>query len=185
MVPGMFSGQRLFQIEKALQKHIIGQSEAIGAVSCVIRRAGIGIGNSNSPIGSFSFASSLGVGKTLLAKYLAMEYFGSKESIIKLNMNEYTEKYSVSTLTETVQNRPPSVILLHDIHKAHHNVLKATIQILRDGRLTDNKGLTVHFNKNIIIMTSSSAIGYHRFYDYSDYEDYSHSDDNETFLLLK
>ncbi|KAK3183887.1 hypothetical protein Dsin_031173 [Dipteronia sinensis] len=124
-------------------KHIIGQSEAIGAVSRVIRRAGIGLEDTNGPIGSFLFAGPLGVGKNLLAKSLAREYFGSKESIIKLNMNQYTEKDSVLVLTETVQNRPHSVILLQDIHKAHHNVLIEMIQVLRDGRITDNKGVTL------------------------------------------
>ncbi|KAK3183888.1 hypothetical protein Dsin_031174 [Dipteronia sinensis] len=147
-------------------KHIIGQSEAVGAVSRVIRRAVIGLQDTNGPIGSFLFAGPFGVGKTLLAKSLAMEYFGTKESIIRLNMNEYTEKDSVSLLTETVQKRPHSVILLHNIQEAHRNVLMAIIQALRDGRLTDNKGLTVHFNKIIIIMTSNSDIGYRGWFHY-------------------
>ncbi|KAK0590027.1 hypothetical protein LWI29_021832 [Acer saccharum] len=159
MVRGMFSGQWLLQMEKALQKHILGQSEAIGAVSRVIRRAAIGlIDTKGRPIGSFLFTGPIGVGKTLLAKSLALEIFGSKESIIKLeDMNKYNEERLVSKLTETLYNKSHSVILLDEIHRADSNVLKVILRVLHNGRLTDSNGLTVHFNNTIIIMTSTAG----------------------------
>ncbi|KAL5793484.1 hypothetical protein ACOSP7_002078 [Xanthoceras sorbifolium] len=147
-------------MEKALQKHIIGQPVAVEAISCAIRRSRVGIGDPDRPIGSFLFTGPTGVGKTELANSLAVEYFGSKEAMIRLEMSEYMEKHSVSRffgsppgylgydnggqLTEAVHSRPRSVILFDEIEKAPHDVLNTMLQ---DGLQT--------FKNTIIIMTSN------------------------------
>ncbi|KAK1567322.1 hypothetical protein Q3G72_010869 [Acer saccharum] len=163
--------QKLLQMEKALQKHIIGQPEAVEAVSRAIRRSHVGIGDSNRPIGSFLFTGPTGVGKTELANSLAVEYFRSKEAMIRLDMSEYMERHSVSKLfgsppgyvdsgkggqlTEAILRRPHSVVLFDEIEKAHPDILNVMLQVLDDGRLTDSNGQTVDFKKTIIIMTSN------------------------------
>ncbi|KAK3183886.1 hypothetical protein Dsin_031172 [Dipteronia sinensis] len=162
---------KLLQMEKALQKHIIGQPKAVRAISRAIRRARVGIRDPNRPIASFLFTGPTGVGKTELANSLAIEYFGSKEAMIRLDMSEYMEKHTVSKffgsppgyigyenggqLTEAVRRRPHTVILLDEIEKAHRDVLNVMLQVLDDGILTDNKGQKVDFKNTIIIMTSN------------------------------
>ncbi|KAK2666022.1 hypothetical protein Ddye_004596 [Dipteronia dyeriana] len=142
--------QKLLQMEKALQKHIIGQPEAVEAISRAIRRARVGIGDPNRPIGSFLFTGPTGVGKTELANSLAVEYFGSKEAMIRLDMSEYMERHSVSRffgsppgyvdsgkggqLTEAVRSRPHSVVLLDEIEKAHRDILNVVLQVLGDAK---------------------------------------------------
>ncbi|KAK1568765.1 hypothetical protein Q3G72_028410 [Acer saccharum] len=163
--------QKLLQMEKALQKHIIGQPEAVEAISRAIRRARVGIGDPNRPIGSFLFTGPTGVGKTELANSLAIEYFDSKEAMIRLDMSEYMERHSVSKffgsppgyidsgkggqLTEAVRRKPHSVVLFDEIEKAHRDILNVMLQVLDDGRLTDARGQTVEFKNTIIIMTSN------------------------------
>ncbi|CAL5370331.1 unnamed protein product [Camellia sinensis] len=162
---------KLLKMEETLQHHIIGQDEAVEAVSRAIRRARVGISDPSRPIASFLFAGPTGVGKTELAKLLAVEYFGSKEAMVRLDMSEYMEKHTVSKLigsppgyighgdggqlTEAVRRRPHNVILLDEMEKAHPDVFNTFLQILDDGRLTDSKGKTVDFKNTIIIMTSN------------------------------
>ncbi|KAJ0045709.1 hypothetical protein Pint_06442 [Pistacia integerrima] len=162
---------QLLQMEKTLQKHIIGQAEAVAAVSRAIRRARVGIRDPSRPISSFLFTGPTGVGKTELAKALAVEYFGSKDAMIRIDMSEYMERHTVSKffgsppgyvgsenggqLTEAVRHRPHSLILFDEIEKAHCDVLNIMLQVLDGGRLTDNKGQTVDFKNTIIIMTSN------------------------------
>ncbi|CAL5325487.1 unnamed protein product [Camellia sinensis] len=162
---------KLLKMEETLQHHIIGQDEAVEAVSRAIRRARVGISDPSRPIASFLFAGPTGVGKTELAKVLAVEYFGSKEAMVRLDMSEYMEKHTVSKLigsppgyighgdggqlTEAVRRRPHNVILLDEMEKAHPEVFNTFLQILDDGRLTDSKGKTVDFKNTIIIMTSN------------------------------
>ncbi|KAL5860779.1 hypothetical protein ACOSQ4_002075 [Xanthoceras sorbifolium] len=166
---------RLLQMEKALQKHIIGQPEAVEAISRAIRRARVGIRDPNRPIGCFLFTGPTGVGKTELPNSLAVEYFGSKEAMIRVDMSEYMEKHTVSKffgsppgfighenggqLTEAVRCRPHTVILFDEIEKAHRDVLNVMLQVLDDGILTDNKGQKVDFKNTIIIMTSNVGSG--------------------------
>lgn len=158
-----------------LNKHVIGQTEAIEKVSKAIRRNRIGLGKENRPIGSFLFVGPTGVGKTELAKQLALELFGSKDAMIRFDMSEYMEKHSVAKLigsppgyvgyeeagqlTEKVRRNPYSLILLDEVEKAHPDVLHMFLQILDDGRLTDAKGRTVSFKDTIIIMTSNAGAG--------------------------
>ncbi|XP_031255636.1 chaperone protein ClpC2, chloroplastic-like [Pistacia vera] len=162
---------QLLQMERTLQKHIIGQAEAVAAVSRAIRRARVGIRDPSRPISSFLFTGPTGVGKTELAKALAIEYFGSKDAMIRIDMSEYMERHTVSKffgsppgyvgsenggqLTEAVRHRPHSLILFDEIEKAHCDVLNIMLQVLDCGRLTDNKGQTVDFKNTIIIMTSN------------------------------
>ncbi|KAI8030129.1 hypothetical protein LOK49_LG01G04272 [Camellia lanceoleosa] len=162
---------KLLKMEETLHHHIIGQDEAVEAVSRAIRRARVGISDPSRPIASFLFAGPTGVGKTELAKLLAVEYFGSKEAMVRLDMSEYMEKHTVSKLigsppgyighgdggqlTEAVRRRPHNVILLDEMEKAHPHVFNTFLQILDDGRLTDGKGKTVDFKNTIIIMTSN------------------------------
>ena len=159
-----------------MEKRVIGQEEAITAVSNAILRARAGLKDANKPIGSFIFLGPTGVGKTELAKTLARNLFDSEENIIRIDMSEYMEKHSVSRLvgappgyvgydeggqlTEAVRRNPYSVILFDEIEKAHEDVFNIFLQILDDGRLTDNKGKTVDFKNTIIIMTSNIGSSY-------------------------
>ncbi|MEG0498144.1 MAG: AAA family ATPase [Carnobacterium sp.] len=166
---------QLRNLETDLRKHVIGQNQAIEKISKAIRRSRIGLNKKNRPIGSFLFVGPTGVGKTELAKQLALELFGSKEAYIRFDMSEYMEKHSVSKLigsppgyvgydeagqlTEKVRRNPYSILLLDEVEKAHPDVLHMFLQILEDGRLTDAQGRTVSFKDTIIIMTSNAGTG--------------------------
>ncbi|MEX0944963.1 MAG: ATP-dependent chaperone ClpB [Balneolaceae bacterium] len=167
--------QKLLKLEEELHKRVIGQDQAIEAVSDAVRRARAGLQDENRPIGSFMFLGSTGVGKTELARSLADFLFNDQDAMIRIDMSEYMEKHSVSRLigappgyvgydeggqlTEAVRRKPYSVVLLDEIEKAHPDVFNILLQVLDDGRLTDNKGVTVNFTNTIIIMTSN--IGSH------------------------
>ena len=163
--------QKLLHLEEHLHQRVIGQDEAIEAVSDAIRRNRAGLSDPNRPIGSFIFIGSTGVGKTELAKALAEFLFDDEKAMVRIDMSEYMERHSVSRLigappgyvgydeggqlTEAVRRRPYSVVLLDEIEKAHPDVFNLLLQILEDGRLTDNKGRVVDFKNSIIIMTSN------------------------------
>lgn len=163
--------ERLLKLEDTLHKKVIGQEQAVSAVSSAVRRARVGLKDPNKPVGSFIFVGPTGVGKTYLAKSLAESLFGREDDIIRIDMSEYMEKHSVSRLigsppgyighdeggqlTEAVRRNPYSVILFDEIEKAHPDVFNALLQILDDGRLTDSKGRTVNFKNTVIIMTSN------------------------------
>lgn len=164
---------QLRDLEDSLAEQVVGQAEAIEKVAKAIRRNRIGLRKKERPIGSFLFLGPTGVGKTELAKSLAQELFGSKESLVRLDMSEYMEKHSTSRLigsppgyvgydeagqlTETVRRNPYSLILIDEIEKAHPDVLNMFLQILDDGHLTDSQGRTVNFKETIIIMTSNAG----------------------------
>ncbi|AYC11121.1 ATP-dependent Clp protease ATP-binding subunit ClpC [Ligilactobacillus salivarius] len=164
-------GERLIRLEKILHNRVIGQDEAVKAVSKAIRRARSGLKDPTRPIGSFMFLGPTGVGKTELAKALAEAMFGSEDSMIRIDMSEYMEKYTTSRLigsppgyvgydeggqlTEKVRNNPYSVVLLDEVEKAHNDVFNILLQVLDDGFLTDSKGRKVDFRNTIIIMTSN------------------------------
>ncbi|MBQ0124017.1 MAG: AAA family ATPase [Bacteroidales bacterium] len=163
--------EKLLHIEEVLHKRVIGQNEAIEAVSNAVRRSRAGLQNEKRPIGSFMFLGSTGVGKTELAKALAEYLFNDENMITRIDMSEYQERHTVSRLvgappgyvgydeggqlTEAVRRKPYSVILLDEIEKAHPDVFNILLQVLDDGRLTDNKGRTVDFKNTILIMTSN------------------------------
>ncbi len=163
--------EKLLHMEEELHKRVIGQDEAVKAVSRAIRRARVGLKDPKRPIGSFIFLGPTGVGKTELSKALAEIMFGDEDSMIRVDMSEYMEKHSVSRLigsppgyvgydeggqlTEKVRRKPYSVILLDEIEKAHPDVFNILLQILEDGRLTDGKGRTVDFKNTVVIMTSN------------------------------
>ncbi|MDR0632637.1 MAG: ATP-dependent chaperone ClpB [Holosporales bacterium] len=163
--------QKLLQMEEKLAKRVIGQDEAIGAVSRAIRRSRAGLQDPNRPMGSFMFLGPTGVGKTELTKALAEFLFDSSTNMVRIDMSEYMEKHSVSRLigappgyvgyeqggelTEAVRRRPYSVVLFDEIEKAHHDVFNILLQVLDDGRLTDSQGRTVDFKNTIIILTSN------------------------------
>ncbi|HEQ65349.1 MAG TPA: ATP-dependent Clp protease ATP-binding subunit, partial [bacterium] len=163
--------ERLLNLEKEIHKRVIGQDEAVNAVSEAVRRARVGLKDPNRPIASFVFLGPTGVGKTLLAKTLAKQIFGDEDAMIRLDMSEYMEKFSVSRLigsppgyigheeggqlTEAVRRKPYSVILLDEIEKADPEVFNILLQLLDDGRLTDAKGRTVDFQNTIVIATSN------------------------------
>ncbi len=163
--------ERLLGLEDILHQRVIGQDQAVRAVSDAIRRARAGLKDPNRPVGSFIFVGPTGVGKTELCKALAQAVFGSEDNIIRLDMSEYMEKHSVSRmvgappgyvgfdeagqLTEKVRRKPYSVVLFDEIEKAHPDVFNLLLQILDDGRLTDNKGRLINFKNTIIIMTSN------------------------------
>ncbi|KAL1217304.1 Chaperone protein ClpC2 [Cardamine amara subsp. amara] len=162
---------RLLQMEQTLHTRIIGQDEAVKAISRAIRRARVGLKNPNRPIASFIFSGPTGVGKSELAKALAAYYFGSEEAMIRLDMSEFMERHTVSKLigsppgyvgyteggqlTEAVRRRPYTLVLFDEIEKAHPDVFNMMLQILEDGRLTDSKGRTVDFKNTLLIMTSN------------------------------
>jgi ATP-dependent Clp protease ATP-binding subunit ClpC len=163
--------EKLLKMEDTLHERVIGQHDAVTAISKAIRRARVGLKNPNRPIGSFIFSGPTGVGKTELAKALADYFFGSQENIIRVDMSEYMERHTVSKLigsppgyvgyseggqlTELVRRKPYAVILFDEIEKAHPDVFNLLLQILDDGRLTDSKGRNVDFKNTIIIMTSN------------------------------
>jgi ATP-dependent Clp protease ATP-binding subunit ClpC len=163
--------EKLLKMEETLHERVIGQHDAVTAISKAIRRARVGLKNPNRPIGSFIFSGPTGVGKTELAKALADYFFGSQDNIIRVDMSEYMERHTVSKLigsppgyvgyseggqlTEMVRRKPYAVILFDEIEKAHPDVFNLLLQILDDGRLTDSKGRNVDFKNTIIIMTSN------------------------------
>ena len=167
--------QRLSQLEERLKSHIVGQDEAIAAVSAAVRRNRVGISPKHKPV-SFIFVGSTGVGKTELVKQLAVDLFNTPDALIRLDMSEFMEKHSVSRivgsppgyvgydeagqLTEKIRRKPYSVVLFDEIEKAHPDVFNILLQVLDDGRLTDNKGRTVNFKNTIIIMTSNLGSQY-------------------------
>ncbi len=166
---------QLQNLASDLEGHVIGQNKAVEKVARAIRRNRIGFNKSGRPIGSFLFVGPTGVGKTELAKQLAKQMFGSSDAMIRFDMSEYMEQYSVSKLigsapgyvgyeeagqlTEQVRHNPYSLILLDEIEKAHPDVMNLFLQILDDGRLTDSQGRTVSFKDTIIIMTSNAGQG--------------------------
>ena len=164
---------KILNVEKILNRDVIGQNEALRAVSKAIKRNKAGLSEKNRPIGSFMFLGPTGVGKTQVAKTLAKFLFDSDKSLIRIDMSEYMEKHTASRLvgappgyvgydeggqlTEAVRRKPYSVVLFDEIEKAHPDVFNTLLQVLDDGRLTDNKGVTVDFKNTIIIMTSNIA----------------------------
>ncbi|SEN37655.1 ATP-dependent Clp protease ATP-binding subunit ClpB [bacterium A37T11] len=197
--------EKLLHLEEELHKRVAGQEEAIEAISDAIRRSRAGLSDKRRPIGSFIFLGTTGVGKTELAKALAEFLFNDEQSMVRIDMSEYQERHAVSRLigappgyvgydeggqlTEAVRRRPYSVILLDEIEKAHPDVFNILLQVLDDGRLTDNKGRVVNFKNTIIIMTSN--IGSHLIQENFSKLDDANKDEviaktkNEVFELLK
>jgi len=164
--------EKLLKMEETLHGRIIGQNEAVVAVSKAIRRARIGLKNPNRPIASFIFSGPTGVGKTELTKALASYFFGSEEAMVRVDMSEYMEKHTVSKLigsppgyvgynegggqlTDSVRRRPYTVVLFDEIEKGHPDIFNLLLQILEDGRLTDSKGKVIDFKNTMIILTSN------------------------------
>jgi ATP-dependent Clp protease ATP-binding subunit ClpB len=165
--------EKILNIEKILNQEVVGQDQALKAVARAIKRNKAGLSDTNRPIGSFMFLGPTGVGKTQVAKTLAKFLFDSEKSLIRIDMSEYMEKHAASRLvgappgyvgyeeggqlTEAVRRKPYSVVLFDEIEKAHPDVFNTLLQVLDDGRLTDNKGVTIDFKNTIIIMTSNIA----------------------------
>jgi ATP-dependent Clp protease ATP-binding subunit ClpC len=163
--------QRLLNLEDLLHERVVGQHEAVTAISKAVRRARAGLKDPKRPIGSFIFMGPTGVGKTELARALAEALFGDEDAMVRIDMSEYMERHSVSRLvgappgyvgydeggqlTEAVRRKPYSVILLDEIEKAHPEVFNILLQIMEDGRLTDNQGRAVDFRNTVVIMTSN------------------------------
>lgn len=197
--------EKLLHLESELHKRVAGQDEAIEAISDAIRRSRAGLHDKRKPIGSFIFLGTTGVGKTELAKALAEFLFNDENALTRIDMSEYQERHAVSRLigappgyvgyeeggqlTEAVRRKPYSVVLLDEIEKAHPDVFNILLQVLDDGRLTDNKGRLVNFKNTIIIMTSN--IGSHLIQEnFKDLQDHNHDEimaktKNELFELLK
>jgi len=172
-VDRMLEGERekLLRMEEQLTKRVVGQAEAVKAVSTAVRRARAGLQDPNRPIGSFMFLGPTGVGKTELTKALAEFLFDDEHALIRIDMSEYMEKHSVArligappgyvgyeeggALTEAVRRRPYQVVLFDEIEKAHPDVFNVLLQVLDDGRLTDGQGRTVDFRNTLIVMTSN------------------------------
>ena len=168
--------ERLLQMEDRLHLRVVGQDEAITAISNAVRRARAGLQDPNRPLGSFIFLGPTGVGKTELARALAEFLFDDESAMVRLDMSEYMEKHTVARLigappgyvgydeggqlTEAVRRRPYTVILLDEIEKAHPDVFNVLLQILEDGRLTDGHGRTVDFKNTVVIMTSNVGSQY-------------------------
>ncbi|RQD78106.1 MAG: ATP-dependent Clp protease ATP-binding subunit [Candidatus Syntrophonatronum acetioxidans] len=168
--------QRLLKLEEVLHQRVVGQDEAVYAVSRAVRRARAGLKDPKRPIGSFIFLGPTGVGKTELARTLAEALFGDEDAILRLDMSEYMERHTTARLigappgyvgfeeggqlTERVRRKPYSVILLDEIEKAHPEVFNVLLQVLEDGRLTDGKGRTVDFRNTVIIMTSNVGVSH-------------------------
>jgi ATP-dependent Clp protease ATP-binding subunit ClpC len=166
--------ERLLKMEEVLHQRVVGQDEAIQAVSKAIRRARAGLKDPKRPIGSFIFLGPTGVGKTELARTLAEVLFGSEDAMVRIDMSEYMEKFAVSRLvgappgyvgydeggqlTEAVRRKPYTVVLLDEIEKAHPDVFNILLQVMEDGRLTDAKGRTVDFRNTVLIMTSNVGL---------------------------
>ena len=166
--------ESLLNLEESLNKTVIGQSEAVSKIAKSIRRNRVGIKDPNRPIGSFIFLGSTGIGKTHLAKRLAEEIFGDEEALIRVDMSEYQEKYSMSRLigsppgyvgyneggqlTEAVKNKPYSVVLFDEIEKANKDIFSLLLQMLDDGHLTDSFGRKINFKNCLIIMTSNLGV---------------------------
>jgi ATP-dependent Clp protease ATP-binding subunit ClpB len=167
--------EKLIHMEGRLHERVVGQDEAVEAVSNALRRSRAGLQDPNRPIGTFLFLGPTGVGKTELARALAEFMFDSEQAMIRIDMSEYMEKHSVSRLvgappgyvgyeeggqlTEAVRRRPYSVVLLDEIEKAHNDVFNVLLQVMDDGRLTDGQGRTVDFKNAVLIMTSNVAGG--------------------------
>ena len=172
-VDRMLEGERekLLAMETELAKRVVGQREAVRAVSTAVRRARAGLQDPNRPIGSFMFLGPTGVGKTELTKALASFLFDDESALVRIDMSEYMEKHSVArligappgyvgydeggALTEAVRRRPYQVVLFDEIEKAHPDVFNVLLQVLDDGRLTDGQGRTVDFRNTLIVMTSN------------------------------
>jgi ATP-dependent Clp protease ATP-binding subunit ClpB len=196
---------KLLKLEEELSKRVVGQKEAIVALSDAVRRSRAGLQDDKKPIGSFIFLGTTGVGKTELAKSLADYLFNDENAMTRIDMSEFQEKHAVSRLvgappgyvgydeggqlTEAVRRKPYSIVLLDEIEKAHPDVFNVLLQVLDDGRLTDNKGRTVNFKNTIIIMTSnlgSDAI--HEHFDsikISEFEEASKKAKTDVMELLK
>ncbi len=177
-VDKMLEGERekLLKMEQQLAQRVIGQAEAVGAVSTAVRRSRAGLQDPNRPIGSFMFLGPTGVGKTELTKALAEYLFDDETALVRMDMSEYMEKHSVArligappgyvgydeggALTEAVRRRPYQVVLFDEIEKAHPDVFNVLLQVLDDGRLTDGQGRTVDFRNTLIIMTSNLGSEY-------------------------
>jgi ATP-dependent Clp protease ATP-binding subunit ClpB len=177
-VDKMLEGEKdkLLRMEEAIGKRVIGQREAVAAVSTAVRRARAGLQDPNRPIGSFMFLGPTGVGKTELTKALAEYLFDDENALLRIDMSEYMEKHAVSrligappgyvgydeggALTEAVRRRPYQVVLFDEIEKAHPDVFNVLLQVLDDGRLTDGQGHTVDFRNTLIVMTSNLGSDY-------------------------
>ena len=169
----LFRSAKLLRMEEQIKKRVVGQDEAVRAVSDAVRRARAGLQDPNRPIGSFLFLGPTGVGKTELAKTLAELLFDDERSMIRIDMSEYMERHAVSRLvgappgyvgyeeggqlTEAIRRRPYSVVLLDEVEKAHGDVFNLLLQVLDDGRLTDGQGRTVDFTNTVLIMTSNAG----------------------------
>jgi ATP-dependent Clp protease ATP-binding subunit ClpB len=176
--------ERLLQLEDRLEERVVGQPEAVHAVSEAIRRARAGLSSPHKPVGSFVFVGPTGVGKTELARALAEVLFDDENRMVRVDMSEYMEKHSVARLigappgyigyeeggylTEAVRRHPYSVVLLDEIEKAHPDVFNVLLQIMDDGRLTDGQGRTVDFSHTLVIMTSNLGTSGEQFRDLED-----------------
>ena len=168
--------EKLLTLDETLHKRVVGQDEAVQAVTEAIQRSRAGIQDPNRPIGSFLFLGPTGVGKTELAKALAQALFDDENNMVRIDMSEYMEKYSVSRLigappgyvgyeeggqlTEAVRRKPYSVVLFDEVEKAHPDVFNVLLQVLDDGRITDSQGRTVDFKNTILILTSNLGSEY-------------------------